>query len=188
MDGVLVDFENGIINYINKDLKDESRIPEKLLKYYKKLQEKLNELGRDQEVETSDISKDPDLRVQTVRKYMYARVQDNFEFWSTLSWMPDGEQLWYYIKDMNPQIIILTSPMRGEGSRSGKLEWVKNNLGPQYKAILEENKWKYSGKGKILIDDFSSNIRLWAAQGGLVIHHQNASDSIAMLEEILGTI
>ena len=181
MDGVLVNFEEGVINYINEDLKDESRIPENFLKRYRKLQNKLNELGRDQEVNIGDISKDPDRRVQAVRNYMYARVQDDFEFWSGLEWMPDGKQLWNHIKDMNPQIIILTSPMRGEGSHEGKKEWVKRELG-SYHVILEEEKWKYSGPNKLLIDDFLKNIKPWAENGGLVIHHQNASDSIAALE------
>ena len=188
MDGVLVDFENGIINYMNKDLKDESRVPENLLISYNKLRKKLDELGRDQEAEISDISKDPDQRVQAVRKYMYARVSDNFEFWSTLDWMPDGKQLWNHIKDMSPQIIILTTPMRGEGSYEGKKEWVNNKLGSQYEIILEKDKWKYSGSNKLLIDDFSSNIIPWVAKGGLVIHHQNSIDSIMALEEELATI
>jgi len=185
MDGVLVDFENGIINYINQDLEDESRVPENLLRSYNKLQKKFDELGRDQEAEISDISKDPDLRVQAVRKYMYARVSDNFEFWSTLGWMSDGKQLWNHIKDISPQIIILTTPMRGEGSRRGKEAWVKNNLGSRYKVVLEKDKWKYSGSNNILIDDFLSNIEPWSQEGGIVIHHQNAFDSIAQLGEEL---
>ena len=185
MDGVLVDFENGIINYINKDLKDETRVPQEFLKLYNKLQNKLNDLGRDQEAEIGDISKDPEKRVQVVRKYMYARVSDDFEFWSTLEWMPDGKQLWNHIKDMSPQIIILTTPMKGEGSRRGKEEWVRNNLGAQYKVILEKDKWKYSGPRNLLIDDFLSNIEPWSQEGGIVIHHQNTTDSIDQLGDKL---
>ena len=30
LDGVLVDFQNGVIDYINKDLRDESRVPENI--------------------------------------------------------------------------------------------------------------------------------------------------------------
>ena len=136
MDGVLVDFEGGIVNYINEDLRDESRVPENLLKTYKKLQQKLEDLGRDQEIEVSDLTRDPEKRIQAVRKYMYARAQDDFEFWKNLDWTPDGKQLWSHIKDKSPQIIILTTPMRCAGSRDGKVEWVKNNLGSQYKVIL----------------------------------------------------
>ena len=151
MDGVLVDFEGGIVNYINEDLRDESRVPKNLAKLYKKLQRKLEELGRDQEIEISDLSKDPEKRIQSVRKYMYARAEDDFEFWKNLNWTDDGKQLWDYIKDMSPQIIILTTPMRGEGSRNGKVEWVKDNLGSQYKVILEKDKWKYSGKNNCVL-------------------------------------
>ena len=183
MDGVLVDFEGGIVDYINEDLRDESRVPDNLLKTYKKLQQKLEDLGRDQEIEVSDLTRDPEKRIQAVRKYMYARAQDDFEFWKNLDWTPDGKQLWSHIKDKSPQIIILTTPMRGEGSRDGKVEWVKNNLGSQYKVILEEDKWKYSGENKLLIDDFLTNIEPWAEKGGIVVHHQSASDSIAELED-----
>ena len=185
MDGVLVDFEGGIVDLINQDLKDPSRVPETFLKLYKKLQNKLEELGRDQEIEISDLSRDPEKRIQAVRKYMYARAEDDLEFWSNLEWTPDGKQLWNHIKDMSPQVIILTSPMRKEGSHNGKLEWVKSKLGAQYQVILETEKWKYSGPNKLLIDDFLTNIEPWAQSGGLVIHHQNASDSIAELEDIL---
>jgi hypothetical protein len=184
MDGVLVNFEKGAIDYINEDLKDETRIPEKFLKRYRKLQDKLNELGRDQEVELMDISKDPERRVKAARNYMYERIQDDYEFWSGLEWMPDGKQLWDYIKGMTPQIIILTSPMQGNGSHEGKKEWVKRELG-SYQVILEENKWKHSGPNKLLIDDLLKNIKLWVEYGGLVIHHQNASDSITELKEKL---
>ena len=149
------------------------------------MQNKLEELGRDQEIEILDLSRDPEKRIQAVRKYMYARAEDDLEFWSNLEWTPDGKQLWNHIKDMSPQVIILTSPMRKEGSRNGKLEWVNNNLGSQYQVILETEKWKYSGPNKLLIDDFLTNIEPWAQNGGLVIHHQNASDSIAELEDIL---
>ena len=185
MDGVLVDFEGGIVKYINEDLKDESRVPENLLKTYKKLQQKLEDLGRDQEIEVPDLTRDPEKRIQAVRKYMYARASDDFEFWKNLSWTPDGKQLWEHIKDKSPQIIILTSPMRGAGSKDGKVEWVKNNLGSQYKVILEEDKWKYSGPNKLLIDDFLTNIEPWGQKGGMVVHHQNSSDSISQVEELL---
>jgi ADP-ribose pyrophosphatase YjhB (NUDIX family)/5'(3')-deoxyribonucleotidase len=185
MDGVLVDFEGGIVDYINEDLRDESRVPERLLKTYKKLQQKLEELGRDQEIEVSDLTRDPEKRVQAVRKYMYARAEDDFEFWKNLDWTPDGKQLWAHIKDRSPQIIILTTPMRAAGSRDVKVEWVKNNLGSQYKVILEEDKWKYSGPNKLLIDDFLTNIEPWGKNGGMVVHHKNSSDSISALEKIL---
>ena len=185
MDGVLVDFEGGIVSYINEDLRDESRVPESMLKNYKKLQNKLDELGREHEITVADLTRDPEKRIQEVRKYMYKRAEDDFEFWRDLEWTPDGKELWNHIKEKSPQIIILTSPMRGQGCYEGKREWVKRNLGGQYEVILESDKWKYSGENKLLIDDFLTNIEPWSQEGGMVVHHQNASDSIAELEEKL---
>ena len=75
--------------------------------------------------------------------------------------------------------------MRGEGCRQGKIDWVKNNLGSQYKILLEEDKWKYSGPNKLLIDDTFSKVEPWIQKGGLAVHHQNTPDSITKLNEKL---
>ena len=188
MDGVLVDFEGGVVSYINEDLRDKGRVPENMLKNYKKLQNKLNQLGRDQEIEIADLTRDPEKKIQEVRKYMYQRVEDDYKFWRDLEWTPDGQDLWGHIKDKSPQIIILTSPMQGQGCHEGKKEWVRSNLGSQYEVILETDKWKYSGESKLLIDDFLTNIEPWSQEGGMVVHHQNASDSVAELEDKLNEI
>ena len=44
-------------------------------------------------------------------------------FWATLPWMPDGQQLWRYIKRYKPN--ILSSPSRSLSSREGKKIWCK---------------------------------------------------------------
>ncbi len=44
------------------------------------------------------------------------------KFWITLNWMPDGKQLWDYIKKYNP--ILLSAPSREESSKLGKRVWV----------------------------------------------------------------
>ncbi len=55
------------------------------------------------------------------------------KFWITLNWMPDGKQLWDYIKKYNP--ILLSAPSREESSKLGKRVWVKREL-PGTKLIL----------------------------------------------------
>ena len=47
-------------------------------------------------------------------------------FWIRLKWMPDGKQLWDYIKSYNPE--LLSAPSREESSRIGKFTWVKRNM------------------------------------------------------------
>ena len=47
-------------------------------------------------------------------------------FWATLPWMPDGKQLWDYIKKYKPY--ILTAPSLDSSSRVGKEAWCKNYI------------------------------------------------------------
>ena len=98
--------------------------------------------------------------------------------------MPDGHQLWDYIKKYNP--ILLSSPSTSESSRIGKRLWVKKYM-PGTKLILAypDQKANYSGEGKILIDDrLEPNIQMWRNKGGIGIHHKSASDTISQLKEL----
>lgn len=103
------------------------------------------------------------------------------EFWSKMYWMPDGKKLWNYIKYKEPK--ILSTPTRNKLSRSGKKKWVKQNLG-NIEVLLEQNKEKYSGKNKILIDDKLENIQKWNSMGGTGILHKTAIDTIKQLKEL----
>ena len=104
-------------------------------------------------------------------------------FWVGMSWMPDGKELWNYIKPYNPT--ILSAPSRQNESRLGKRLWVKNNT-PGQKLILAsaENKPNYSGENHILIDDRKDTIEKWIAKGGIGIYHTSAKSSIDQLKEL----
>ena len=104
-------------------------------------------------------------------------------FWIKLKWMPDGKQLWDYIKQYNPS--ILSAPSREESSRIGKRVWMKHNL-PDAKLILANavNKQNYSGENQILIDDREKNIEQWRNKGGIGILHTSATDTIKQLKEL----
>ena len=110
--------------------------------------------------------------------------EDNkVKFWVGMSWMPDGKQLWDYIKDKKPT--LLSAPSRKPQSRLGKRLWVKNNL-PGTPLILAsaDKKQNYSGGNKILIDDRPDNIEQWRSQGGIGILHTSAQDTIKQLQNI----
>ena len=104
-------------------------------------------------------------------------------FWIRLKWMPDGKQLWDYIKQYNPS--LLSAPSREESSKIGKRVWVKRNL-PGVKLILANaiNKQNYSGENQILIDDREDNITQWRDKGGIGIFHTSAADTIKQLKEL----
>ena len=105
------------------------------------------------------------------------------KFWTELEWMPDGKELWNYIKKYNPS--LLSAPSREKSSRTGKNIWVNNYL-PGVKLILANavDKQNYSGENQILIDDKESNIEQWKSKGGIGILHTSAVDTIKQLKEL----
>ena len=181
MDGVLCDFEKGAVETINKQLASDSpRYPEIAAKV-------IQELGRDY-INVEDIQKYSPGKSRSATKYMYLIIQDDEEFWINLSWQPGGKRLWAYIRQYDPD--ILTSPMDKRGkneSLSGKLTWVKNNLGlsPE-KVNFAHDKWKFAvsedGNPNILIDDFESKTKPFTEAGGIGILHINADNTIRILE------
>ena len=95
--------------------------------------------------------------------------QIGVRFWAGIPWMPEGEELYKYIKKYKPT--ILTSPSREESSRIGKGVWVKRNMSgtPVKFGYKADGKAKFAGPNKILIDDRADNISAWKAAGGIGI-------------------
>jgi len=156
MDGVLVDFEEGVVNYITSKI----------------LSGQANDL-RDA-IQRSYIEKG-DLAGPTkskeVRKYMYKHIGDNEKLWANLPWTKHGKRLWRTIAPHNPY--ILTAPMR-EGSEKGKHAWIKRNLNPApEKIFMSHEKYEWSAKNHILIDDFTKNTIPWEQAGGIAILHSD---------------
>ena len=110
-------------------------------------------------------------------------------YWANLDWMPDGKQLWDYIKDYNPY--VLTAPsvnmdipfedrykIENNESMQGKTEWVQRL--PNMKKIYFRSagrKADFAGPGKILIDDRKDTIDSWNANGGIGILHTSTAIS-----------
>ena len=104
-------------------------------------------------------------------------------FWIKLKWMPDGKQLWDYIKPFNPD--LLSAPSREESSKIGKRIWVKRQL-PGVKLILRQadRKQEFATPNSILIDDRADNIQRWKDAGGIGILHTSAADTIQQLKDL----
>ena len=110
-------------------------------------------------------------------------TEDGVRFWVGMDWMPDGKQLWDYIK---PNVYsLLSAPSSDNSSRLGKRLWVKNNI-PGTKLILasRKNKQTYSKENAILIDDMLPTIEEWNAGGGIGILHTSAASTIKQLKEL----
>jgi len=107
------------------------------------------------------------------------------EFWANLSWMPDGKELWNYIKKYKPN--ILSSPSQDPSSKVGKEAWLKMNLQGEYKKAYfynRANKQLFSDKNRILIDDLPNTINEWNAKGGIGILHTSAANTIKELKKL----
>lgn len=109
--------------------------------------------------------------------------KQDIDFWNNLGWTQGGKILWNYIKKYNPTIISAPS---GHVSEIGKRKWVKHNLGNNIPIIFAkaDEKSKYAGKNKILIDDMSTTIYEWIKNNGLGIHHTSVIDTINKLKKI----
>jgi hypothetical protein len=104
-------------------------------------------------------------------------------FWIKLKWMPDGKELWDYIKQYNPK--LLSAPSREKSSEIGKRVWVKREI-PGTKLILRsaERKQEFATPNTILIDDRADNIQRWKDAGGVGIHHTSAENTIKQLQDL----
>jgi hypothetical protein len=111
------------------------------------------------------------------------------KFWSTMDWESDGKELWNYIKKYNP-IILSAIPQIGKNeAMDGKREWIAKNLGWEYVSssiiTFRSQKQKYSGVGKILIDDRDKSIKEWEYVGGIGILHKTTKNTISELKKII---
>ena len=178
MDGVLVDFEQGVVDQINKDLQMIRQMEDK--KNLVKIQRALDSLGRDEVV--LDDMRGKSATSKPGRDYLYGRVGNDADFWAHLPWMPNGKELWDFIAPYEP--FILTSPMQ-KGSEIGKAFWIDSNLSPApEKVFMSHEKYNWAldenGEPSILIDDWSKNIVPWAKKGGIAIQHVNANTSVTI--------
>ena len=119
----------------------------------------------------------------SLNKFWKTIDDDGVRFWVGIPWMPDGKQLYNYIK---PNLYsLLSSPSFDNSSRLGKRLWVKNNT-PGTKLILAAryNKQDYSEENAILIDDLELTINEWNAKGGIGILHTSAASTIEQLKAL----
>ena len=106
-------------------------------------------------------------------------------WWARLDWMPDGKNLWDYIKKHKPY--ILSAPSWDPSSKVGKEAWCQIHIPNQYKKLYlysRKNKQLFSEPDHILIDDMEQTINEWNAKGGIGILHTSAANTIAELKKL----
>ena len=146
MDGVLTDFESRFLTKLN------SEGP----KYYSQ-----------KEIDIITKPKDFEKLYGMEEFWKFIDFHIGVSFWVGMEWMPQGKDLWNFIKKYNPQ--LLTSPSRNNTSRLGKNLWVRNNLSPKPRVnfAYSADKQRFASPNNILIDDKKSNINEWKAAGGI---------------------
>ena len=92
------------------------------------------------------------------------------QFFASLRWMHDGVPILAAVKEKfgADNIYLLTTPMNNPGSWSGKIDWVLRHL-PEYRKRLiltQVPKSLFVGPNAILIDDKDENIEEFVAAGG----------------------
>jgi hypothetical protein len=190
MDGVLVNFEGGVLKYMNEMMRKLEHQPEHPL--HKIARSGAKEIGGwDVEINKWHIARSDQegslSRNLRIRDYMYRLVENDVDLWANLGWESGGKKLWDYIKDI-PGLEVLSAPM-AEGSRKGKKEWVKRELGlPAEKVNLADSKKSYgehNGKQGLLIDDRDKYVNEFREGGGVAIKHDpnNVDNTIKQLQQ-----
>ena len=188
MDGVLVDFVAGASKLVNTALKN----PESYASWeeYKALTTRLHNENRES-ITVADLEK-PEYRgraeeevMPEARAFMKRLIAEaGKSWWANLPWMPGGKVLWTHLRE-NHDPHILSAPMSGcRGCKSGKLEWIRSNLGLELKKVVLMDEKHVLAKNNILIDDFEINTVPWNNAGGVAIRHTSAKKTIAELKRV----
>jgi tRNA nucleotidyltransferase/poly(A) polymerase len=185
MDGVLVNFQDGLVEFVNDFFDRIATNPEQFgPKTLKRTAKAFADLGGDLEKGKVPTMKFRHFEKAAGKKHLrnlsYSLVKTaDVDFWLGLDWLPDGKQLWDYIKQYNPT--ILSSPI---GEARGKIEWCKKNLGiPEDRIILSHQKYEYAEPDAILIDDMTKNTVPFDEAGGIIVLHKSAAKTIKELKK-----
>lgn len=113
------------------------------------------------------------------------------DFYERLPWTDDGRALWEGVTGgdvwTGPPPMILTGLPLGTWAEPQKRRWCARELGLGVPVMccLSVDKRTYCCPGDILIDDRAEARPDWEEAGGIFIHHQSATESLAALAALL---
>jgi hypothetical protein len=105
-------------------------------------------------------------------------------FFETLALMEDADVLWHFCAPFRPT--ILTGLPLGTWAPEQKRRWVARMLGADVPIItcMARDKPRWSGPGRVLVDDRASARAGWEGRGGIFVHHVSAERSIVALRRL----
>ena len=117
-------------------------------------------------------------------KTMWSALSRAPRFFETLEFMHDAEALWRFCEPHHPT--ILTGLPLGSWAPEQKKRWVARMLGAHVPVItcMSRDKPRWSGPGRVLVDDRASAREGWERKGGVFVHHLSAERSIAVLRSL----
>lgn len=197
MDGVLVDFELGMMLMFNQFMNSYNFENEtsKINKYYARLSQ---DLGNNFRLTTGGNLRQMKTKSVGLKNITYALVSKNPGlFFQNLPVLDDGiKDLWTYLNNTGRNVSLLTAGISGPPylptAEVGKRLWADKNLNPKYQELIcvpAENKKDYAvtdGTPNILIDDRADTIDSWNLAGGFGILHipKNSEITISILKEM----
>ncbi|HYH18190.1 MAG TPA: hypothetical protein VD995_06195 [Azospirillum sp.] len=116
-------------------------------------------------------------------KVMWRELSRHPDFFGTLEFMHDAQELWAFCAPHEPT--ILTGLPLGSWAPEQKRRWVAHMLGPHVRVItcMARDKHRHASPGAVLVDDREKARAPWVAAGGIFILHTSAKNSIAELKK-----
>ena len=124
--------------------------------------------------------------------YMWEKIRQVDHFYARLKVLPGAIKMFETVVRANPgKCQILTGvPKPDKGIRyasEDKEEWIRRYFSKSIPVniVLRKDKILFcKGKGSILIDDFSANIKAWEKAGGTGICHKDPERTLRELERM----
>lgn len=115
------------------------------------------------------------------------------EFWRALEPYPWFAALHEGLADLG-HVVFLSKPSRGAGSATGKLQWLQDRFGPEFRDYIFTPRKRYLSRWPraILVDDQDKNLEAW--DGAKILFPQpwnaagHAPSPVCIVDEILAEV